>query len=210
MKKLILGLFVFSFLVTLAYAETDTNLKEEIATTVNAEIETQVATENSNKILQEYIDFCGGNEKLGKIIYDKRNGRGLRANALGQYIIWTNEKYKLVLTGFLPFAKTKRINNYYPDGIWRISREGEGLDFIPGPLIGILTAKITDVKVLGTVFRYTIYNEQGKEVITLIMSYLDIIDTINYNDVLKAIPTPCFPFDNENDALEALEQLRNE
>ncbi|MBO4707201.1 MAG: hypothetical protein J5594_01410 [Elusimicrobiaceae bacterium] len=145
MKKLILGLLVVLFLVTLVYAETDTNLKEEIATTVKAEVETQVAKENSNKILQEYIAFCGGNEKLGKILYEEREYKASKANLLGQFVIWKDADdeviFELALTGFYPSSSIiGLINHYYPNGIWIVNLKKEEIEHIPGPLVGVLKA----------------------------------------------------------------------
>ena len=85
MKKLMLILIASLLPLTFVYAETDTDLfKKEISTTVKAEIATAVKAgidtqieevKDKDKILQEYIDICDGNEKLGKILYDKRKGK---------------------------------------------------------------------------------------------------------------------------------------
>ncbi len=148
MKKLILGLLVVLFLVTLVYAETDNDLKNEIATTVKAEVETQVATDNSNKILQEYISFCRGNEELGEILYDERDGKASKANLLGQFVIWKHHlaylpevTFELALTGFYPSSSIiGLINHYYPNGIWIVDLKKEEIEHIPGPLVGVLKA----------------------------------------------------------------------
>ena len=75
--KTLISSFIALSLCTMLYAKpkennTFKNLKNEIATTVEAEVETQVATE---KILQEYISFCGGNEDLGEKLYKIRDGK---------------------------------------------------------------------------------------------------------------------------------------
>lgn len=192
MKKLILGLLVSLLTFTLVYAKTDTDLwQKEIAATVKSEMENKISNieletapdeesgeaKDPDKILQEYINLCDGNEKLGKILYDKRQGKTIKANALGKYIVERNyfdwgPTYDIAFVRWAPFQETRSIHNYYPDGIYVI--KNNKVEYIPGPLAGILTAHVYTRELVGEFlatydkivieFTYSVYRDDGSRV----------------------------------------------
>ena len=168
MKKFVLVLLVGLFPVALTYAQTNhEDLTRRVDSALaNAQMgdpddmeEPADEEEPASEILQRYVELCGGNEKLGKILYDVRKGKTPKANALGNYVLDTMEEEKalvkydvygrykshvtikmrfdLALTGFLPFQTAEAINHYYPNGVWTIA-DGK-ITHIPGPLVGVLT-----------------------------------------------------------------------
>ena len=49
--------------------------------------------------------------------------------------------FELALTGFYPSSSIiGLINHYYPNGIWIVDLKKEGIEHIPGPLVGVLKA----------------------------------------------------------------------
>ena len=150
MKKFMLVLLVSLFPVALIYAQTNhRDLTQRVSSAVadaqmgdeDEEAEPENEEEPANEILQQYVDLCDGNEKLGQILYDVREGKTPRANARGRYVLWKERGHSvegdLTLTGFVPFHTTKGINRYYPDGVWT-TKDG-AVKHIPGPLVGVLT-----------------------------------------------------------------------
>lgn len=225
MKKLILGLLVGLLPVTLVYAGTDTDLlKEEIGVTIEAEVEAQAVENNQNKILQEYIDLCGGNEKLGKILYDKRKGETAKADALGKYVVARKQRLYYESEGYLdvsflrwgPFQTAESIHHCYPDGMWVV--RGNSIIHFSGPLAGILTyegSRVVNDDFLGidlfriiVILKYNVYNENGEIVYSNKINN-EYYKRNSYNNAEVRVRTYLFDFkgnvfNNEEDAQKYL------
>lgn len=180
MKKYMLILLVSLFPAALVYADANMDLTRQVTAAVaKAEMEAveNEAAGNPAEILQQYVDLCDGNKKLGKILYDARSGKTPKANALGRYVIWKEsaenetcgisgvQKSEMALTGFVPFQVIKSINHYYPDGIWTV--ENGAIKHTPGPLVGVLKGSVVRDKSgywgngFGGYFDYCVITEKN-------------------------------------------------
>lgn len=160
-----------------AQQSTETKKVDGLERRIQQQVYNQVKTQG--KIFSYYVDVCGGNEKLGKILYDKRYGRlavdyypwnhleevtsiVLNLGIIEATIPTGKEPSKQDVQIMLDVTKTGMhfLEECYPDGAWVISENKT--KHIEGPLVRILTAqrKTKDAKE----FKLALYNESGEEV----------------------------------------------
>ena len=169
-KKLWMFVVLMVALSFPVFAESPSN--DKAVSALQDKLEQQ--TSQQMMVLKQYIKFCGGNEKLGKILYDKRYGRltadydlSSKAERMLYQVVAGTEQ---IPAHAVPTEQDTivdlvgMIQRYYPNGISIRQDDGE-ITSIPGPLLGVVTATHSDAKNSknGYELKLAFYGEDGQE-----------------------------------------------